>query len=212
MRSAGGLTLIQDTATPLGWLSTVAGLRLTTERLTLRPPARGDFTPWSALRRSSQDFLKPWEPAWSSDHLSAASFRRRVGWARREIVAGRAYPFLIFAPQEPMAAEHRGLVGGLTLEHVRRGAAMSGALGYWLGQPYVNNGFMSEAIMALAAFAFNDLDLSRLEAACLPENFASRRVLERCGFTQESLAVNYLQIDGAWRDHLIYERRRPDRR
>lgn len=187
----------------------VGGPRLVTDRLVLRPPRRSDQSIWTRLRRESYEFLKPWEPSWSDDHLSISAFRRRVTWSKKEIAAGRAYPFMIFA--NDVAPTHGGLVGGVTLEHVRRGAAMSAALGYWLGLPYVGVGYMTEAIEAVVSFAFEDLDLSRLEAACLPENFASRRLLERCGFAQEGLAFAYLQIDGVWRDHLIYERRRADR-
>lgn len=185
------------------------GPKLVTQRLILRPPRRGDANAWIGLRRASYAFLKPWEPSWSDDHLSPSAFRRRVSWSRREIAQGRSYPFLIFAGGA--APAHDGLVGAVTLEHVRRGAAMSAALGYWLGEPYTGMGYMAEALEAVIAFAFDDLDLSRMEAACLPENFPSRRLLERCGFHEEGLAMAYLQINGAWRDHLIYERRRSDR-
>ena len=211
MRAPGGLG---GGASPRGggleWLARMAGSpEIRTTRLRLRPPARSDFERWSQLRRENQEYLKPWEPVWASDHLGQAAFRRRVAWARREILAGRAYPFLIFAREG--AEAHDGLVGGVTLEYVRRGAAMAAALGYWLGEAYGGRGYMTEALEGVLAFAFDDLDLSRIEAACLPENFPSRRLLERCGFNQEGLAQNYLQIDGEWRDHLLYERRRSDR-
>lgn len=188
------------------FLARAAGApRMITDRLILRPPRLSDHPAWASLRRESQTFLQPWEPAWSPDHLGVTAFRRRVAWARQEIGAGRAYPFLIFRAQ---GAE---LVGGATLEHVRRGAAMSAALGYWLGERHVGQGFMTEALQALIAYAFDDLDLSRLEAACLPENVRSQALLARCGFHYEGAARRYLQIDGVWRDHELYERRRSDR-
>ena len=163
------------------------GPKIATERLVLRPPRRGDGPSWIKLRTESYAFLKPWEPSWSDDHLTPTSFRRRVSWSRREIASGRSYPFLIFAGRA--APAHEGLVGAVTLEHVRRGAAMSAALGYWLGEPFTGMGYMSEALEAgRGILAFDDLDLSRIEAACLPENFASRRLLERCGFQEERLA------------------------
>ena len=103
------------------------------------------------------------------------------------------------------------LLGGVTLEHVRRGAAMSAAVGYWLGEAHQGQGYMTEAMQSLIIYAYDDLDLSRLEAACLPENNRSRRLLERCGFHEEGYARRYLQIDGEWRDHVLFERRRRDR-
>ena len=179
--------------------------RLLTERLALRPPRATDHEAWAALRRENRAFLTPWEPAWTDDHLSAAAFRRRVAWARTEIAAGRAYPFLI------LRANGAEIIGGATLEHVRRGAAMSAALGYWLGQHAIGQGYMTEALQALIAYSFDDLDLSRLEAACLPENVPSQRLLARNGFLREGEARRYLQINGVWRDHILYERRRSDR-
>ena len=179
--------------------------RLVSERLILRPPRLADHAAWARLRRSSQRFLQPWEPTWTRDHLSPAAFKRRVSWAKREIADGRSYPFLIFR------SGSLELLGGVTLEHVRRGAAMSAAVGYWLGEAHQGRGYMTEAMQSLIMYAYDDLDLSRLEAACLPENARSRHLLERCGFHEEGYARNYLQIDGAWRDHVLFERRRRDR-
>ena len=202
------------------------GPRLSTSRLVLRPPRKGDYEEWAYVRAISRDFLRPWEPLWTDDHLELNSFKRRITWAKNEITAGRSYPFLIFASEAAVRdgsafldpgeygeapARTEGLVGGVTLEHVRRGASMSGSLGYWLGAPFVERGYMTEALIAVINFSFGDLGLSRLEAACLPENFRSRRLLERCGFIEESRAAAYLQIEGHWRDHLIYERRVPER-
>lgn len=175
-----------------------------TERLLLRPPRRGDHTAWARLRQASQASLQRWEPRWSRDHLSERSFRRRVAWAQREIEADRAYPFLIFELEQ---AEPERLAGGVTLEAVRRGAAQSAALGYWLGDDRRGRGLMTEGLEALLSFATAELGLSRIEAACLPENHRSRALLERMSFKEEALLRGYLEIDGAWRDHLIYARR-----
>ena len=71
---------------------------------------------------------------------------------------------------------------------------------------------MAEALTALRDYAFNILDLSRLEAACLPENIASRKLLERCQFKYEGVAQAYLQINGRWRNHVLYACLRADRR
>lgn len=182
---------------------------LRTRRLVLRPPQVRDYVAWARLRRASYGILKRWEPTWSPDHLSAPAFRRRVRWSRREIESGRSYPLLIFE-RDPRVG--LALVGGVTLEHVRHGAAMSGSLGYWLGVGATGRGLMTEALEAVVAFAFQELDLSRLEAACLPENERSRSLLSRVGFREEGYASAFLRIDGEWRDHVVYELRRADRR
>jgi ribosomal-protein-alanine N-acetyltransferase len=63
---------------------------------------------------------------------------------------------------------------------------------------------MTKGVRAIAAFVFDTLHLHRLEAACLPTNVASIRVLEKVGFTREGLAREYLKINGRWQDHFLY--------
>ena len=181
-------------------------LELHTERLILRPPTLRDYEDWSALRRESRDFLVPWEPSWSRDHLSLRAFRNRVVWADRAIRQGDALPLLL------IEAEGRCVVGGVTLSNIRRQPAQAGTLGYWVGAEHARMGYMTEALAELRAHAFGEMDLSRLEAACLPENAASRRLLERCGFKYEGVAQAYLQINGRWRNHVLYAALRSDRR
>ena len=173
-------------------------LNIETERLTLRPPTHSDFRAWTALREASADHLIPWEPSWAEDHLSRKAFTNRVYWAQRSITAGTAMPlFLINRHDE-------GLVGAITLDNIRRGPAQAGTLGYWTGAAYARQGFMREAILAVVHHSFARLDLSRIEAACLPENAASRGLLEKRGFKYEGVAQSYLQIDGRWRTHVLY--------
>ena len=71
---------------------------------------------------------------------------------------------------------------------------------------------MHEAIEAVVHHAFTALDLSRIEAGCLPENGPSRRLLEKCGYKYEGVAQSYLQINGRWRNHVLYANLRHDRR
>ena len=180
-------------------------VRLETERIVLRLPAHADFHAWASLRQSSRDFLAQWEPVWSPDHLSRKSFINRVYWAARASRGGTALPLFL-------VRRDGTLLGAITLDNIRRGPAQSGTIGYWIGQPYARQGYMREAIGALVHHAFTTLDLSRIEAACLPENAASRGVLEKSGFKYEGVAQSYLQIDGRWRNHVLYANLRSDRR
>lgn len=180
-------------------------VRLETERIVLRLPAHGDFHAWTGLRETSRAFLSPWEPVWSPDHLSRKSFVNRVYWAARASRAGTALPLFL-------VRRDGVLLGAITLDNIRRGPAQSGTIGYWIGQPFARQGFMREAIGALVHHAFTAMDLSRVEAACLPENAASRGVLEGSGFKYEGVAQSYLQIDGRWRNHVVYANLRGDRR
>ncbi len=181
-------------------------VQLETERLTLRPPMHGDYRAWAALRRDSSDFLTRWEPTWAPDHLSRKAFTNRVYWAQRSVSSGSALPLFL------IRREDRMLLGAITLDNIRRGPAQAGTTGYWIGAPFARMGYMREAVTAVVHHAFHTLDLSRIEAGCLPENTPSRRLLERCGYKYEGVAQSYLQIDGRWRNHVLYANLRSDRR
>ncbi|MGB7270717.1 MAG: GNAT family protein [Albidovulum sp.] len=181
-------------------------IRIETERLTLRLPTHGDFRDWAELRSLSQEFLTPWDPVWANDALSRKAFTNRVYWAARAQAAGTAVPLFLIRRSDA------ALIGAVTLDNIRRGPAQAGTIGYWMGQPYIRQGYMREALLAVAHHAFTVLDLSRLEAGCLPENAASRGVLEKTGFKYEGVAQSYLQINGRWRNHVLYANLRADRR
>ena len=181
-------------------------VRVETERMTLRLPEHADWRQWSEVREASAEFLVKWEPVWSNDHLTRRAFTNRVYWAQRAEAQGQALPVLL------IRREDQQLLGALTLDNIRRGPAQTGTFGYWIGEPFARQGYMREAILALTHHAFTRLDLSRLEAACLPENLPSRGVLEKCGFKYEGVAQSYLQINGRWRNHVLYANLRGDRR
>ena len=167
------------------------------EGVTLRPAEMRDFDEWAALRDRSRTFLTPWEPIWPADDLTRAAFRRRIRAHTEEIERDEAYPFFIFDDRET-------LVGGITIGQVSRGVAQTATLGYWMGQPFAGRGFMSRAVRAAAHYCFITLRLHRLEAACLPHNDASSRLLESVGFRREGYARSYLRINGVWQDHLLF--------
>ncbi len=181
-------------------------IRLDTERMALRLPQHSDFNAWTALRQESRDFLVPWEPTWSADHLLRKAFTNRVYWAQRASRAGTAIPFFLERNVDG------ALLGAITIDNIRRGPAQMATIGYWIGAPHARQGYMAEAIEAVTRHAFTVLDLSRIEAACLPDNAASRAALERAGFKYEGVAQSFLQINGRWRTHVLYANLRHDRR
>ena len=164
----------------------------------LRPFEHADYTPWAMLRGQSRAHLTPFEPQWQADELERASFRRRLRHYAREQKDDLGYAFGIFRLGDD------ALLGGVSLSNVRRGVTQAAALGYWLGVPYVRQGYMSDAVAAAIAFSFIELKLHRVEAATLPDNAASIRVLERNGFQREGFARSYLKINGTWRDHVLF--------
>ncbi|HWA19095.1 MAG TPA: GNAT family protein [Devosia sp.] len=170
------------------------------KRVLLRSPRLSDYAEWRALRKASREFLKPFEPRWTEADLSQRVFAARVRRGWREARAGTDYSFLVFQT----TGGKEVLVGGITISNVRRRAAQFANLGYWMGQQYAGQGLMTESVGLVLSYVFESLNLHRLHAAFLPVNTASRRVLEKNGFTEEGYAQNYLQIDGKWADHVLF--------
>jgi len=164
----------------------------------MRHPAMHDYAAWAELRAMSRQHLTPWEPKWARDELTRSCFRRRLRQFQREQRDDHGYAYLVF-----MEAGGR-LVGGVNISNVRRGVAQAASLGYWMGLPHTGRGLMTDAVRAAIRFAFGPLDLNRLEAACLPENVASARVLDKTGFQKEGRARRYLKINGEWKDHDLF--------
>jgi len=181
-------------------------IAIATERLTLRLPRVQDHVAWVNLRRESTMFLKPWEPEKSGDQTTRRAFRNRVYWAERAVDQGRALPLFL------VRREDQALLGGITLDNIRKGPSQAGTVGYWIGERHSRQGYMREALVGVVHYAFADIGLSRIEAATLPENAASRALLEQSGFKYEGVAQSYLQIAGRWRTHVLYANLRSDRR
>jgi [ribosomal protein S5]-alanine N-acetyltransferase len=164
----------------------------------LRPPRMSDYESWERLRRESREFLTPWEPTWPADDLTRSAFRCRVKRYVRDMREDSGFALFVFTT---MTGE---LAGGLTLSNLRRGAAQTASLGYWIGLPFARQGLMTAAVRAIIPFGFDNLKLHRIEAACLPTNEPSLRLLRRTGFTEEGFARGYLKINGVWRDHVLF--------
>ena len=171
---------------------------LTGERVMLRMPVSSDYPEWAKLRHESRAFLEPWEPTWAPDELEKSAWRFRLRRYREDFSRGTTIAFFIFD------AKSGALLGGVTLGNIRHGVSKSGHIGYWIGEKYAGQGYMGDALRLLARHAFENMRLHRIEAACIPGNRRSIRVLEKAGFTREGLLRSYLKINGDWQDHYLY--------
>ena len=169
-------------------------------RVMLRYPVLTDFEAWADLRQKSRAFLQPWEPLWTTSEFSRFNFRARIKHYQQQIKDDASYPFFIFHH------EQGHLLGAVTASNVRRGVAQMCSVGYWMGESFARQGYMTEALGALLQHAFGDLALHRVEAACLAQNTASLKLLQRNGFQYEGVARKYLQIAGNWQDHMLFAR------
>lgn len=180
-------------------------LELAGDRHLLRLPRYQDYRQWYSLRSESRRFLEPWEPAWRNDELTESSFRTRVIRNEQEFSSGQAVPLLVFTRAENV------LLGGLTIGYIRRGAAQCCMIGYWMGERHAGQGHMFGALELAIPYIFSSLQLHRIEAACIPDNTRSIRLLEKVGFRQEGYLREYLKINGEWRDHVMFSLLAADR-
>jgi [ribosomal protein S5]-alanine N-acetyltransferase len=126
------------------------------------------------------------------DGAAAAWIGRHAAAAAEE----RAYTWAIVRPADML------LLGAITLLVERQHAR--GALGYWLGVPYWNHGYMTESVRRVLAFGFGELRLHRIEAVCFPRNCASARVMEKAGLRYEGLLRGYVRKGDNFEDGLMY--------
>lgn len=178
-------------------------IRLETARLFLRPAGVEDWKSWTQLRAVSAAHLKPWEPLWEDDATTRSAYMRQWRRLTRRWAQDREYHFLIFEKA------NSALLGSVTISDIKRNVCQSATLGYWLGMPYIRQGFMREAVEAVTAFAFDTLRIKRLEATAMPENERSLKLLRMAGFREIGLSQATMKIAGAWRDHIVFEKIRP---
>lgn len=179
---------------------TSVGLRLYGRRVVLRPLVPQDFTGWSEVRRRNGEWLTVWEPVKLPHHPDPETnrevFAARCGARDRERLAGSQYAFGIFVDG--------AFAGEINLNNVVRGAFQSATIGYWIDKARAGRSFMSEAVVVLSQFAFEELGLHRIEVCIIPRNVNSRRVMEKLHFREEGIAERFLEINGVWEDHVRY--------
>tara|TARA_R110002073_G_scaffold306640_1_gene475963 strand:- start:1790 stop:2368 length:579 start_codon:yes stop_codon:yes gene_type:complete len=168
---------------------------LMAQGIRLSVPTLEDYESWAKLRGASRSHTEPWEPAWTADELSRSAFKRRLERYQIDRQSGAGYPFFVFRSRDNV------LLGACNLNNVRRGVQQSADIGYWIGTPYIRQGHTRMAVRRIMAFAFDTLGLHRVEAACRPENKASRKLLKSVGFQFEGRARAFLNIAGEWHDH-----------
>ena len=139
----------------------------------LRPPLQSDSDNWIKLREISREHLEQYEPEWEDNHLTHAGFKGYLSRIKNLQLERRGEGYLIFD------IFSNRLLGSITLSNMRFGSVKSAWVGYWTGVSYVKQGVMCEALMILLNHAFDDYKLNRIEAATLPENVASQKLLEK---------------------------------
>lgn len=169
-------------------------------RVLLRPLVVSDFPAWREVRRRNEDWLTKWEPTRVAGQPDVVedrdAFAVRCSARQRERQLGAGYGFGVFVDGS--------FAGEINLSSIQRGPFQSAYVGYWIDEAQAGRGYTPEALVVVARFAFEELRLHRIQIAIIPRNSASRRVVEKLAIREEGIAVRYLEINGAWEDHVRY--------
>ena len=170
---------------------------IASQKVTLRPPQYSDWKAWADERKKNKLYLQPWEPLWSINELERSSFVKRVRMFERLSHNDQAYSFLIYK------SDNEDFIGEVNISNVQRGIIQSCTIGYWIAKDCEGKGMMSESLELVKEFIFNELKLHRIEAACLPHNIPSLKLLLKNGFIKEGTARKLLKINDKWQDHTV---------
>lgn len=175
-------------------------MELVGRRVVLRPLAASDFEQWREVRRRCGEWLTKWEPQpapGSPDVVEdSRAFAARCGARDRERQMGTGFGFGIFVDGR--------FAGEINLSGIQRGPFQNAYVGYWIDEALAGQSYTPEAAVVLFRFAFEELELHRVQVSIIPRNQASRRVAEKLGLREEGVAQRYLKINGVWEDHVRY--------
>lgn len=167
--------------------------------VTVRPARRSDAVTWSRLRLANAEWLTRWEPTsnlnWQARN-TPLEFRRALSRMKSAARAGAMLPFVVVYGDR--------LVGQISASNIIRGALRSCSVGYWIDSSVAGRGITPTALALVIDHCFTAGRLHRVEVNIRPENQPSIRVVEKLGLRREGYHERFLDIDGAWRDHLTF--------
>ena len=169
-------------------------------RVLLRPLAPSDFGAWQEVRRRNAEWLTKWEaariPGAPDPVEDKGAFDARCAARQRERMLGTGFGFGLFVDGR--------FAGEINLNTIQRGPFQNAYVGYWIDEAFAGKSLMSEAVVVLARYAFDELHLHRIQISIIPRNRNSRRVMEKLDIREEGTALRYLEINGVWEDHVRY--------
>jgi [ribosomal protein S5]-alanine N-acetyltransferase len=165
----------------------------------LRPPRRRDARAWSEVRLRNEQWLSPWEATSSlrwADRNTISAWLPLLAALRKAARAGTMLPFVVTYGSR--------LVGQMNVSNVVHGALRGCSVGYWIDSAVAGRGITPTALALVIDHCFTGVGLHRVQVDIRPENAASLRVVEKLGLRREGYFERFLDIDGAWRDHIAF--------
>ncbi|WP_406347030.1 GNAT family N-acetyltransferase [Streptomyces sp. NBC_00648] len=165
----------------------------------MREVSPGDAVGLAETLRRNRVSMRPFEPYRPEDFYTEHGQRERISGLLAEREAGRLRPYVLIETATGTP------VGAVNLGSIALGPFRSGGVGYWVDQAWAGRGLATAAVKEVCRIAREELGLHRVEAGTLVDNTASQRVLAKAGFEQYGTAPKYLHINGAWRDHRLFQ-------
>nr|WP_255469142.1 GNAT family N-acetyltransferase [Achromobacter sp. UMC46] len=170
---------------------------LATPRLHLLPAAVSHAASLRTYLLDNHDYLQPWEPLRHAAFFERYAVAERLQGMAKRNGEGEALHLLLFSRASGE------LAGVCNFTNIVRGAFQACHLGYSIAERWQGQGLMREGLTAAIAHVFQNMKLHRIMANYRPENARSARLLASLGFQREGQARSYLQINGAWHDHVL---------
>ncbi|MFG3286128.1 GNAT family N-acetyltransferase [Streptomyces sp. NPDC048111] len=158
---------------------------------TLRPAELSDAPALAAALVRNREHMRPWEP-WRPESFYT--------------VAGQEERLADPDARRWLCCDEGRVVGQFVLTGIVLGPLCSANLGYWVDAEYTGRGLATRSVEEICRTGLDELGLHRIEAGTVLHNHASQRVLTKAGFEEFGVAPRFLHIDGAWRDHRLFQR------
>ena len=159
-----------------------------------------DFAAYQEVRARNAEWLTKWEPSrlpGAPDPVAdLRAFSARCAARDRDRQTGVGYGFGMFVDGT--------FIGEVNLNSIQRGPFQNAYVGYWVDEKCAGKSYTPEAVAVLLRYAFEQLDLHRVQISIIPRNAPSHRVVAKLGIRKEGTAERYLEINGAWEDHVRY--------
>jgi ribosomal-protein-alanine N-acetyltransferase len=185
-------------------LAGLASVSMTTKRLAIASVGPEHIDALLAYHRKNEKHLAKWEPARSPDFFTRIYWSSYVAAVQEDALAGRAHCFVA------TLRSSREIIASVNVTNIVHGVFECGILGYSVDEAHQGRGYGKEAVGEIVTWCFRMLGLHRIEANYQPSNERSGRLLRSLGFVEEGFAKDYLFIDGAWRDHVLTAKTRPE--
>lgn len=144
----------------------------------------------------NKEHLRDFEPTRDNNFYTLEVQKNMLNESYRQFLSGTAVDLGIF--------KNNKFIGKIKISNIVSGIFKNGIIGYSIDKDEQGKGFMKETVNLVIQYAFEELEMHRLEASALVENIKSQKVLTKCGFKELGINEDYLFINGKWRDHITY--------